>query len=142
MFLLNSVQLQCPCANLMICSLKFRKDLLSLKCCSGFCAFGFEAMSHPSCYLTSIIEKTHHGPVIVLFFVQIQQLFQLRRRYPCNQSFLTEVPIFQLFSKLYNTEGAFMILFLFGSDLLNFWKPWHRDDNNKKWLKHCQSHFH
>ena len=52
----------------MICSLKFRKDLLSLKCCSGFCAFGFEAMSHPSCYLTSIIEKNHHGPVIVLFF--------------------------------------------------------------------------
>ena len=31
-------------------------------------AFGFEAMSHPSCYLTSIMDKTHHGPIIALFF--------------------------------------------------------------------------
>ena len=30
----------------------------------GFCAFDFEAMAHPSCYLTSIMDKTHHGPFI------------------------------------------------------------------------------
>ena len=32
--------------------------------CFGFCAFGFEAIPHPSCYLTSIVDKTHHGPAI------------------------------------------------------------------------------
>ena len=37
-------------------------------------AFGFEALSHPSCYLTSIMDKTHHGPAIALFSVQRQQL--------------------------------------------------------------------
>ena len=34
--------------------------------------FGFEAMPHPSCYLTSIMDKTHHEPVIALFSVQLQ----------------------------------------------------------------------
>ena len=35
--------------------------------CSGFCAFAFEAMPHPSCYLTSIMDETPYGPVIALF---------------------------------------------------------------------------
>ena len=37
-------------------------------CC---CAFGFEAMSHSSCYHNSIMDKTHHGPVAALFSVQL-----------------------------------------------------------------------
>ena len=47
------VQLQCPCANLLVCSLRFKKDVLILKILLsfGFCAFGFEAIPHPSCYL-------------------------------------------------------------------------------------------
>ena len=71
------VQLQCPCANRMICSLGFKRDALILKIllCFGFCAFDFEAMPHPSCYLTSIVEKTHHGQVIAPFSVQLPQLF-------------------------------------------------------------------
>ena len=53
---------------------------LSEKCCFGFCAFGFEAIAHPSCYLTSIIVKTRHGPVIAPFSVQLLQRVYLRRR--------------------------------------------------------------
>ena len=52
----------------------------ALTCYFGFCVFGFEAMPHTSCYLTSIMDKTHHAPVIALFSVQLQQLFWLRRR--------------------------------------------------------------
>ena len=37
-------------------------------------AFGFEAIPHPSCYLTSIVNKTHHGTVIAPFSVQLLQL--------------------------------------------------------------------
>ena len=37
--------------------------------------FGFEARTHPSSYLTSIMDKTYHGPVIALFSVKLQQLF-------------------------------------------------------------------
>ena len=54
-------------------------------------ALDFEAMLHPSCYLTSIMDETHHGPVIALFSAQLQQLFQLRRWYSCNQPFFTVI---------------------------------------------------
>ena len=40
-----------------------------------FCAFGFEATLHPSCYFNSIIDKTHHRPVVALLSVELQQLF-------------------------------------------------------------------
>ena len=43
--------------------------------CFGFCAFGFEATPHPSCYLNSIVDETHHGLVIATFSVQLLQLF-------------------------------------------------------------------
>ena len=43
--------------------------------CFEFCAFGFEAIAHPSCYLTSIVDKTHHGPVTGPFSMQLIQLF-------------------------------------------------------------------
>ena len=33
--------------------------------------FWFEAIPHPSRYLTSIIDETHHGPVITPFSVQL-----------------------------------------------------------------------
>ena len=39
----------------------------------GFCAFGFEAILHPSCYLTFILDKIHHVPVIVPFSLQLLQ---------------------------------------------------------------------
>ena len=53
----------------MICSLKFKKDvlILGMLLCFGFCAFDFEAMPHPSCYFTSIVDKTHHGLIVPPF---------------------------------------------------------------------------
>ena len=33
----------------------------------GFCDFDFEAIPNPSCYLTSIVDKTHYEPVIAPF---------------------------------------------------------------------------
>ena len=61
----------------MICSLKFKKDVIFLKMilCFRFCAFDCEAISHPSCYLSSILDKTHYGLVITPFSVQILQYF-------------------------------------------------------------------
>ena len=35
----------------------------------------FKAILHPSYYLTSIVDKTHHGPVVVPFSGQLLQLF-------------------------------------------------------------------
>ena len=65
------------CANLMIYSLRFKKDVLILKVllCFRFCAFVFEAIPHPSCYLTSVKYKSNHGPIFAHFSVQILQLF-------------------------------------------------------------------
>ena len=68
-----------PCLfdNLIICSLRFKKDVLFFKMllCFGLCAFGFEAIPHPSCYLTSIVDETHHFPVTTPFFVQLLEPF-------------------------------------------------------------------
>ena len=51
----------------MICSLKLKKDGPILKMLLWICAFGFEAIPHPSCYLAFITDKTHHRPVIAFF---------------------------------------------------------------------------
>ena len=64
---------------LMTCSLRFKKDVAILKMLLsfGFCAFGFR---NPfSCYLTSIVDKTHHGPVISPFSVLLLQLFEVHQ---------------------------------------------------------------
>ena len=44
------------------------QERCSVKCCFGFCAFGFEAIPDQSCYLTSIVDKTYHEPVNAPFF--------------------------------------------------------------------------
>ena len=65
------------CANLMIYSWRFKKDVLILKVllCFGFCAFVFEAVPHPSCYLTSIKYKTNRGPVLLIFLCNFCSFF-------------------------------------------------------------------
>ena len=64
-----------PCLfdNLIICSLRLKKGILFLKMllCFRFCAFGFAAIPHPSCYLTSVVDKTCRGPVIAPFSLQL-----------------------------------------------------------------------
>ena len=70
------MQLQCPCANLMICSLKVKKDIYLKNVAWDFVLLlDFEVIPHPSCYFTSIMNKTHHGLGIALFSVKLQQLF-------------------------------------------------------------------
>ena len=49
--------------------LEIQKRCSYLWCCFRFCAFGFETISHPSCSLTSIMAKTHHGLFIAPFFL-------------------------------------------------------------------------
>ena len=58
---------------MMTGSLNIKKDVPILKMLLWILCFGFEAMFHPSCYLTSIMDKTHHGSVIGLFSVQLQR---------------------------------------------------------------------
>ena len=56
----------------MICNLKFKKDILIL--IMLLCAFGFEAIPHPSCYLTSIMDKTH-GQLLLFFLCNFCSTF-------------------------------------------------------------------
>ena len=120
-----------------LCESKDSKKICSClkNCCFGFCTFGFEAIPHPSCFLTSILDKTHHEPVIAPFSVQLLQHFQLRRRCHSNQPFFTVIlVIYFCYSASCNTRGAlnviifviilgditnFVIIFLIRSDLLN-----------------------
>ena len=58
-------------------------------------------------------------------------------------SYVGGVLVTNLFSANYNTWGAFVIIFLICSDLLELpQKCWHFSHNNRKWLKRPQSHFH
>ena len=52
-----------------------------------FSAFGSEAIPYPSCYLTSIVDKTLHGPVIASFLCKFY-------------SFLATLEVTNLFSLL------------------------------------------
>ena len=108
----------------MICNLRFKKDVLFLKMllCFGFCTFGFEALPHPSYYFTSIVEKTHHGPVIALFSVQLLQFFR------CSGGVLVSKQptifhcywlIYFSYSANYKTRRVFVIILLICSYLLN-----------------------
>ena len=55
--------------------LEIKKNVFLLKMllCFDFCAFGFEAIPLSSCCLTSVVDKTHHGPVITSFSMQLLQ---------------------------------------------------------------------
>ena len=116
--------------------------------CFGFCAFGFEAIPHLSCYLTSIVNKTHHEPVIALFLCNFCCSFSnVRGVLKCKSSTFIHCYWLIYFGYLTNnnTRGAFVITFLICSDLLNCLR---RVDTivittvAKKWLKYPQSHFH
>ena len=71
----------------MICSLRFKEDLLNLKMllCFKCCAFGFEAIPHRSCYLTSIVDEIQPGSVIPSLSMQRLQLFWLRSWRPSKK---------------------------------------------------------
>ena len=109
----------------MICSLKFKKDVVILKMLLWILCFWF--WSYALCklsnypHLTSSIDKTRHGPVIALFFCGTSSAF-LATSEVCLQPIIIYsywlIGIFWL-SASYNTQGAFAILFLICRDLLN-----------------------
>ena len=77
------MQLQCPCANLMIWSLKIKKNVYLKHVAWEFVLLlGSKIIPNPSCYFTSIMNKIHHGPGIALFPVKLQQLFKLTLEVP------------------------------------------------------------
>ena len=41
--------------------------------------FWSEAIPQPNCYITSIVDKAHYGPVIAPFSVQLFQFFSYAR---------------------------------------------------------------
>ena len=108
----------------MIYSLRFRKDVFILKMllCFGFCTFGFESIPYASCYLTSIGNKTHHGPVIAHFLCNFCSFFSY-----AGGILVIKKPtffhcywfIYSGYSASYNTRRAFVIIFFICSDLLN-----------------------
>ena len=65
-----------------------------------------EAIPHSSCYLTSIVDKTHHESVIARFSVQT------------SAAFLATSEVFTVidcgYSANFNIRGAFAIIFLIG----------------------------
>ena len=65
----------CPCSNLMIRSLKFKKDVYLKNVALDFVLLVLKFITHPSYYLTFIMDKTQHGPVIALFSGQLQEHF-------------------------------------------------------------------
>ena len=73
-------------------------------------------------YLTSIVDKTHHGPVIAFFFCATSAIFQLHQRCPSNQPFLLFFMMSFGNAANYNTQPAFAITFLICSDIFNYLK--------------------
>ena len=69
----------------MVCSLKFKKDVNVKNAALNFVILVLKPYPHPSCYLTSIMDKTHNGPVIALFLYSFSSFFSLGRRCPRNQ---------------------------------------------------------
>ena len=102
------------------CCLRFKKDVLILKCCFRFFDFGFEAIatsSNPSCCLASIVDKTHHGSVIAPFLCTFRSFFSYDRGVLVTNVLYCYWLIY--FSYSANTRGAFVIILLICSDLLN-----------------------
>ena len=79
--------------------------------------------------------------LLLLFLYNFRSLFSYARG-DLETKLFTVIDIFG-YAANYNTEGAFLIIFLICSDPLNCLR---RVDtivnNNKKWLKQPQSHFH
>ena len=116
------VQLQCICANLMICSLKFKKNVFILKMLLWIVFLVFKLCSIQVVISLPLWIKLTMAQLLLFFSAKLQQVFQLRRKCSCNQPFFTVIDCQVYFGYLanYNTHRAFTILFLICSGLLNF----------------------
>ena len=92
----------------MICSLKFKKDVLILKMllCLGFCAFGFEAIYTIQVVISLPLWIEPTMDQLLLLFPVIPPVIAptvasfYRQRYPTNLFSLLLIDLFWLFSKL------------------------------------------
>ena len=97
----------------MICSLRFKKDFVLLV---------LKLYPHPSCYLFSIVAKTHHGPVIALFSAQLLQHFSY-----VEGVLVSKLQTFFHYYRLthfgylanYNIRETFLSIFLICSKMMN-----------------------
>ena len=65
------------------------------------CAFGFEAILHPNCYLTSILNKSYFGPVNSPFLGNFYSFFSCVGSVLVTKFFpLLLIDIFWAFNKL------------------------------------------
>ena len=105
---------------LMICSLKFEKDVVILKMLLWILCFWFEAMLHPSCYLTSVMNKTHHRLVAALFVCSFSSFFSYVGCILVTNHFsLLLIDGYILAIHQIIIQGGFAILLLIFSDLLD-----------------------
>ena len=66
--------------------------------------------------------KLAMGQLLLFFLCNFSSFFSLRQRCLRNQPFFTVIDWYFGYSANYNTRGAFAILFLICSDLLNFFR--------------------
>ena len=93
----------------------------------------------PSKLFTSIMDKTHHGRLLLFFLCNVSSFF----------SYVGGIPVTNHFSLLLIDRYILAIQqiithkehfrYSFSSELPQ--KPWHHGHNNRKWLKQPQSHF-
>ena len=84
----------------------------------GLCAFGFQVIPHPSCYFTSIMGKTHHGPLIVLFSVKLHRKTSVDTRAGASYVSLAIISLINK-KKIKNQSGQSL------SQLKHLWAhPW------------------
>ena len=116
------VQLQCPCANLMICSFRFKKDVLILKMSLCILCFWFFLKPYPIQVIISIPMwiKLTMCQLLLFFLCNFCSLFSYAG------SVLVKAPFFHRYwfiyfdySANYDTQRVFVINFLISNDLLN-----------------------
>ena len=112
-----------------------QKRCLSLKCCFGFCAFGFKLLSHFSHLIQNVISlplwiKLTMGHLLLFFLCNLSSFFSLGRRCRCYWY----IGIFWLFSKYY-TSNIFNTLFDLKQSSELPQKSWHHGHNYRKCLK-------
>ena len=90
----------------------------SLEYCFGFCAFCFEAISHPNCYLNSFVDETQHGQLLLLSLCNFFSFLSYIEGVLVT-NFYSLLFIYTFWLANYTTRGAFVIIVFICSDLLN-----------------------
>ena len=113
------MQLKCLCANLMICSLKFKWGVF-LKMLLGILCFCFWSYTPPKLFFTSIMDKTM-DQLLLFFLWNFSSYFRWRWRCPRNlfSQFVIDRYILAIQQIITHTRSIFAILFLICSNLLN-----------------------